>query len=95
MTANCDNEGPPNLAEIERLARPALRTTPKKFRDKVESLIIRVNDFPDAATEREMGLKSSFDLLGLYRGVSLDRKGISDAPEDVDIISLYRRPILD
>ena len=95
MTANCDNEGPPNLAEIKRLARPALKTIPKKFRDKVEGLIIRVNDFPDAATEREMGLKSSFDLLGLYRGVSLDRKGISDTSENVNIIFLYRRPILD
>ena len=95
MTANYANEGPPNLAEIERMVRFALKTIPKKFRDKVEGLIIRVKDFPEATTEREMGLKSSFDLLGLYRGVSLDRKGISDAPEDVDIISLYRRPILD
>ena len=58
----------------------ALKTIPKKFRDKVEGLIIRVKGFPEATTERDMGLKSSFDLLGLYRGVSLDRKGISDAP---------------
>jgi predicted Zn-dependent protease with MMP-like domain len=27
--------------------------------------------------------------------VSLDRKSVSDSPHDVDIIFLYRRPILD
>ena len=31
----------------------------------------------------------------LYRGVSLDRRGVSDSAEDVDYVFLYRRPILD
>ncbi len=42
-----------------------------------------------------MELDSPFDLLGLYHGVSLDQKSVSDAPEDVDRIFLYRRPLLD
>ncbi len=58
-------------------------------------MAIRIEEFPDAETEREMGLESPFDLLGLYRGVSLDRKSVSDTPADVDMIFLYRRPILD
>ena len=61
----------------------------------MRGVAIRIEEFPDAETEREMGLESPFDLLGLYRGVSLDRKSVSDTPADVDMIFLYRRPILD
>ncbi len=86
---------PPGLAGMETMARAALKTIPAKLRRHVDGVAIRVEEFPDAETEREMGLESPFDILGLYRGVSLDRKSISDAPADVDMIFLYRRPILD
>ncbi len=86
---------PPGLAEMEAMARAALKTIPEKLRRHVRGVAIRVEEFPDAETEREMGLESPFDLLGLYRGVSLDRKSVSDTPADVDMIFLYRRPILD
>ena len=42
-----------------------------------------------------MQLASPFDLLGLYQGVSLAEKSSADAPQDLDRIFLYRRPILD
>ena len=42
-----------------------------------------------------MELESPFDILGLYVGVSLDQKSLSDTPSDIDRIYLYRRPILD
>ncbi|MFB3134642.1 MAG: metallopeptidase family protein [Rhodospirillales bacterium] len=77
------------------MARTALKTIPEKLRRHVRGVAIRIEEFPDAETEREMGLESPFDLLGLYRGVSLDRKSVSDTPTDVDMIFLYRRPILD
>jgi predicted Zn-dependent protease with MMP-like domain len=33
--------------------------------------------------------------MGLYRGVDLSRKSVSDVAHDVDMIFLYRRPLLD
>ena len=57
--------------------------------------MIRVEEFYDADIEAEMGLDSAFDLLGLYHGVSLDRKRMSAAASDLGMIFLYRRPILD
>jgi predicted Zn-dependent protease with MMP-like domain len=86
---------PPDLADLDRLARQALASLPEHLKRHVAGVPIRIEDFPDAETESEMELESPFDLLGLYRGVSLDRKSVSDAPQDVDIIFLYRRPILD
>ncbi len=42
-----------------------------------------------------MELESPFDILGLYRGVSLGHKGLMDQPSQMDMIFLYRRPLLD
>jgi len=86
---------PPSLADIEALARHALATIPQRLAFHVQDVVVRVVDFPDTDTIAEMGLKSPFDILGLYRGVSLDRKSVGHVPTDLDMIFLYRRPLLD
>ena len=86
---------PPSPEDIETLARRALATIPETLRQHANSLVIRVEDFADEETEDEMGLESPFDLLGLYRGVSPNNKSISVSSQDVDMVFLYRRPILD
>lgn len=85
----------PSLGDIETLAAEALRTIPDELARHVQGVGIRVEEFPDEETEQEMELENPFDLLGLYRGVSLDRKSFSGTPDDVDLIFLYRRPILE
>jgi predicted Zn-dependent protease with MMP-like domain len=86
---------PPSLADLEELARRALRTIPRGLKRHLGPVVIRVEEFPDEETEEAMGLDSPFDILGLYRGVALPHKSISDPRPDVDMVFLYRRPILD
>ncbi len=86
---------PPSLAEIETLARQALATIPEQLARHVRGVVIRVEDFPDEATEQEMGLDNSFELLGLYRGTPLGGKSVTFPQPAIDMIFLYRRPILD
>jgi len=86
---------PPSLADCEAIAREAYADLPEQFRRFVGDVVIRVVDFPDAETEREMELESPFDLLGLYRGVDLGSKSVAWSAQDVDMIFLYRRPLLD
>jgi predicted Zn-dependent protease with MMP-like domain len=86
---------PPSLDDLEGLANSALRTIPEMLRRHVRDVVIQVQDFPDEETEREMGLESPFDLLGLYRGVDLTRQSVSDVRTGPDMIFLYRRPLLD
>ncbi|OHC74920.1 MAG: acetylglutamate kinase [Rhodospirillales bacterium RIFCSPLOWO2_12_FULL_58_28] len=86
---------PPGMGDVEAIARAALKTIPDDLIRHVKDVVIRVEEFPDDETEREMELDSPFDLLGLYRGVSLDRKSVAETPGDVDMILLYYRPILD
>jgi predicted Zn-dependent protease with MMP-like domain len=86
---------PPTLDEVGRIAREQLAHIPAPFRRHFRDVVIRVEEFCDEETEREMNLESPFELLGLYRGVSLDRKSVVESASDLDMIFLYRRPILD
>ena len=86
---------PPDLADIERIANAAFTVIPDRLRRHITNVVIRVEDFPDAETVREMELESPFDLLGLYRGIDLTQKSVSDVPSDMDMILLFRRPLLD
>jgi predicted Zn-dependent protease with MMP-like domain len=86
---------PPSLDELGELAQEAFQTIPLELRRHVDGVVIRVDEFPDEATEREMELDSPFDLLGLYRGVDIGHKSASSVANDVDMIFLYRRPLLD
>jgi predicted Zn-dependent protease with MMP-like domain len=86
---------PPSLDDVELLARQALETIPADLRRHMREVVLRVDDFPDEEVEREMDLESPFDLLGLYRGVALPFKSVSAGASDMDMIFLYRRPMLD
>ena len=88
-------DAPPGAADIESLAAETYDALPAAFRAHARDVVIQVVEFPDAETMEELGVENEFDLLGLYRGVSLDRQSVLDVPTDVDIVFLYRRPILD
>ena len=90
-----DKSAAPSLADLEALAKNALETIPTELRRHLGAVVIRVEDFPDEDTEKEMELESPFELLGLYRGVGMPRKSFSDPLPHIDMIFLYRRPILD
>ena len=85
----------PSAADIERIADREYRRIPALLREKVDPVMIQVVDFPSAEVQEEMELESPFDLLGLYQGISLDESGVHDVRHDVDMIFLYRRPLLD
>ena len=51
--------------------------------------------FPNGIVMREMALESPYDLLGLYQGVPISERSISNVRHDIDMIALYRRPLLD
>ena len=86
---------PPSLEDLEALAEAAYAGIPRELTKHVDNVVIRVVEFPDDETMHEMGCETEFDLLGLYRGVDLARKSVGDVVMDMDMIFLYRRPLLD
>lgn len=85
----------PTLEEFEAIANDAYQAIPAVLRNRVDTVVVRVEEFADDETLEEMGCESPFDLMGLYRGISLDKKSVSLVVQDVDMIFLYRRPLLD
>ena len=84
----------PSIADFEVLAADAYQTIPEGLRTPLDGLAIRIVDVPDEATCELLDLASPLDLLGLYHGQSLDRKSVHDIGSGIDIVFLYREPIL-
>jgi predicted Zn-dependent protease with MMP-like domain len=85
----------PDLGEFEELAALAWERLPPEFRALCSDVVIRIEDFAVEEVLRELGLESPFDLMGLYQGVSLDKKSVMDVPRGPDMVFLYRRALLD
>lgn len=85
----------PSLAEFEALASAAWSRLPSDFRQMCGDLLIRIDEFAADEVLDALDIEDPLDLMGLYSGVSLDRKSVSDLPREPDIVFLYRRAILD
>jgi len=85
----------PTLAEFEVMAASAWERLQPEFREVCGDLVIRVEDFALDEVLDELDIESPFDLMGLYQGLSLDRKSVLDVPREPDMVFLYRRAILD
>ena len=85
----------PSLAEMEAIADKAYARLPARFRALTGDVPIRIEDFPTDEVLDSLGIESPFDLLGLYSGIDLAQKSVSDVTSVPDMVFLYRRPILD
>lgn len=85
----------PDAGEIERLALAAFEALPEAFQQPATEIVLRVEEFADDAILDSVGLEDPFDLTGLYDGVPLTQKSVTDQPDRPDMIWLFRRPILD
>lgn len=92
--ANADTIAP-DLALIEQLAHEAVMSLPEPFRKAATMVLLRVEDFPPDDILDAMNIADPFELTGLYEGIPLTEKSVSDQPAGPDVIWLFRRPILD
>lgn len=86
---------PPSLADIEEIAQAVYASLPAVLAARCAGLVIRVEDFPEDEVLAEMGIDSPFDLAGLYQGVPLTEQAITHPRPAIDMVFLYRRPLLD
>lgn len=86
---------PPTLADIEQLALAAVAALPQPFRAHAEKVALIVDDFASDAILDAMEIDDPYALSGLYDGVPLTEKSISDPVPHPDTVWLFRRPILD
>jgi len=79
--------------EFEALVERALRTLPRRFKEKIANVAIVVEDWADDETLRDVGIEPPDTLYGLYRGIDLTRRDTSYGNVLPDTIHIYQGPI--
>ena len=95
QTGDWQDRHAPTLGEFESLAITAYAGLAEHFRALTGDLIIEIEDFPTDEIFEDMGLETSFDLLGLFEGSGISERFTIETGELANRIILYRRPILD
>jgi predicted Zn-dependent protease with MMP-like domain len=95
MTLPAPDTIAPTLELIEALARDAVLTLPEPHRAAATHVVLRVEDFAPTEILEAMAIDSPYDLTGLYEGIPLTEKSVSDQPTHPDVVWLFRRPILE
>lgn len=85
----------PDAADIEAMALAAIKALPEQFQGAARAVALRVEDFASDEMLAGLGIDSPFELTGLYEGIPLTEKSVSDQPAQPDAIWLFRRAILD
>ena len=79
--------------EFEEIVVSALKRLPKFFKKKMKNVDVVVENRAPRDVLSEMGLRSPSELLGLYQGVPLDRRGFYYGNVLPDKITLFQIPI--
>ena len=79
--------------EFEEAVVAALKRLPKFIKEKMENVDVVVESRASREVLDEMGLCSPSELLGLYQGVPLDRRGFYYGNVLPDKITLFQTPI--
>ncbi|MCK5768024.1 MAG: metallopeptidase family protein [Candidatus Atribacteria bacterium] len=79
--------------EFEGLVEEAINTLPDKYKEKMENIVVVIEDLPSRELLVEMKIKSPYGLLGLYRGIPYTRSSIWYRNVMPDKIIIFKRPI--
>ena len=71
-----------------------LKTLPDELVEKAVDLNWLLKNFPDEATEQDMELGSSYELLALYHS-ERDYAWVEKIANHDDVSTIFRRPIFD
>jgi predicted Zn-dependent protease with MMP-like domain len=95
MSQICPDATAPDLDLIERLSHEAISTLPPAFRVAATAIRLRIEDFAPPDILDTTGITDPFELTGLYDGIPLTEKTVSDPQLHPDTVWLFRRAILD
>lgn len=84
----------PGAEEFERLANEAVARLPEVFRQYVENVVFRVEEFASEEDLAAVGLTDRWDLSGLYHGQPWGDRSIWQSGDLPPVITLFRQPLL-
>ena len=79
--------------EFDRIVKRAIRRIPVAIRRELDNVLISVRSRPSEEMLEGMDLPPDEPLLGLYWGVPLDERSVTDPPTFPDTIYLFQEPL--
>ncbi len=78
---------------FQELVFEALDGLPRQFRERLENIVVVIEDWPHPAQLAGLGIRRRKNLLGLYEGVPLTKRSVWHPVELPDKITIFQKPI--
>jgi predicted Zn-dependent protease with MMP-like domain len=80
--------------EFEDAVERALKIIPEMFRAQLKNMTIAVEDRPSRDLLQEMEVPPGETLLGVFTGVPLPERSVTEPPLYPDAILIFREPLM-
>jgi len=80
--------------EFEATVEKALEMIPEMFRAQLNNMTITVENLPSRDLLREMEMSPDETLFGVFTGVPLPERSVTEPPLYPDIIIIFREPLM-
>jgi predicted Zn-dependent protease with MMP-like domain len=80
--------------EFEDAVERALEMIPEMFRAQLNNMTIAVEDIPSRDLLREMDVPPGETLFGVFTGVPLPERSVTEPPLYPDVILIFREPLM-
>lgn len=84
-----------NNDTFNALVSKAIDNIPKLYQEKLKNVVFNVEDEPSEQQRQKLGLRECDALFGLYEGVPLTSRGGAVHSIVPDVITIFRRPMID
>jgi len=80
-------------SQFDALVREAMRSIPRRFRERMQNVEILVEEAPDQAVLADMGFEPDEVVFGLYQGTPLTERQWGHGNALPDRITIYQRSL--
>ncbi len=79
--------------EFEETVAEALDELPDEIAEALSNISVVVEQWPSPEIMRKMNLRNRYELLGLYEGVPLSRRGVAYSGVLPDRVTIFQGPV--
>ncbi len=83
-----------SFKEFEEAVERSLEMIPEIFRAQLNNMTIAVEDLPSQDLLREMEIPPGETLFGVFTGVPLPERSVTEPPLYPDVIIIFREPLM-
>ncbi len=80
-------------AEFDAIVKRAVGHVPDEIREHLENMVISVRKRPSRAMLKEMGVPPGETLFGIFEGVPLTERSVTEPPLYPDTILVFQEPL--